>query len=287
MEPTASTSPKLLRTLACAALLGLPAGIALAQSAVVITPGAVAGARAVGPASSAPSAGESARYVESCQQGIEHGVVSPGCQGPIYANEIGRLKEDALRTQNPELLRLLGDAYQSPRAGLSDISQAYRWYLLAAVRGDPRAMQRLSELYRDGQGVPRDNVKALGYARLTQRLALPGSTNARGAAQTISVLGSELAAEEVALAERFADELERGIQSRGGISTPLSPPASAAAGATPAAEAQRQPDAARKPLSGLPGIGAAGGASNAAPSQPAGTTSFPGLERTPEQSRQP
>ena len=192
--------------------------------------------------------GTGARYVESCQQAIERGVVNPGCQGPLYASEIARLKEDALRSNNANLLTLLGDAYQSNRSGISDIGQAYRWYLLGAVRGDPRAMQRLSELYRNGSGAPKDNIKALGYARLAERLAAPGSASAKQATEAVSSLGNEMAAEEVVLADRFAGELEAGIRRQ----TATEPGAPAPAAPPPAPE----PKTARS-LSALPGMGAA------------------------------
>ncbi|WP_371436640.1 sel1 repeat family protein [Polaromonas sp.] len=221
------------------------------------------------------STGAGARYVESCQQAIERGVVSPGCQGPLYASEIARLKEDALRSNNPNLLTLLGDAYQSNRSGISDIGQAYRWYLLGAVRGDPRAMQRLSELYRNGSGAPRDNIKALGYARLAERLAPPGSTSAKQATEAVTSLGNEMAAEEVVLADRFASELENTIRRQG--PTGAGEPAST----TPVAE----PKTART-LSNLPGMGAAQADSSARVSPAAGGT-LPGRESLSGPGRQP
>ncbi|WP_342721565.1 sel1 repeat family protein [Acidovorax sp. FHTAMBA] len=160
----------------------------------------------------APAAGVGARFIESCNEALQRGVAELGCQGPIYRNELERLKREALNTQNPQLLSFVGDAYQNPRSGLGDMGQAYRWYLLAAVRGDPRAMQRLTEMNRKGQGVPKDNVKALGYARLLERMAQPDSGERPNVLSLINELGAEMAVEEVALAERFAAELEARIQ---------------------------------------------------------------------------
>lgn len=212
---------------------------------------ALAGTQAVAQTAGAPGASgaRGARYVESCQQAVESGVVPAGCQGPLYASEIERLKEDALRTQNAGLLTLLGDAYQSQRSGLSDIGQAYRWYLLAAVRGDPRAMQRLGELYQDGRGAPQDRVKALGYARLAQRLAGPGGATAQRAAASIGRLGSDMAAEEIVLAERFASELERHLQVRGPAPAGPAPASAGAVDGTPSVRSTTSPV--------LPGLGAA------------------------------
>ncbi|MGE8318627.1 MAG: sel1 repeat family protein [Comamonas sp.] len=184
-----------------AVLLGLPLAV-LAQQ--VSPPPAQA--------AQAPSASTAARFVASCNDSLERGVTELGCQAPLYRNELERLKREALNTQNPQLLSFVGDAYRNPRSGMGDMGQAYRWYLLAAVRGDPLAMQRLAEMNQKGQGVPKDNVKALGYARLAERLALPGSGAKRNEVQMINELGNEMAAEEVALAESFADQLQARIR---------------------------------------------------------------------------
>ncbi len=149
-----------------------------------------------------------ARFLESCQQNIEQGINSPACQGATYIKEINSLKEEALRTNTAELFTLLGDSYKNNGSPIADVSQAYRWYLLGAVRGDARAMQRLAELYQDGgKGVPQDKVKAAGYERLARRLGA-----GKNPAPIISKLGSEMAIEEMALAQRFADEFEKVIQ---------------------------------------------------------------------------
>ena len=165
----------------------------------------------------AAPADNSVRFIENCQQALERGEVPPGCQGPLYPSEIARLKDEALRSRDPALLTLLGDAYQGNRSAISDVGQAYRWYLLAAVRGDPRAMQRLSELYRGGSGAPQDRVRALGYARLAQRLAVPGSKTAADAAQASASLGGTMATEELALADRFAGDLESQLRQQGAV----------------------------------------------------------------------
>lgn len=184
-------------------------GAALHAPALAQLPPAAPAAPAQQP--TAPGATAGARFIESCNEALERGVSELGCQGPIYRNELERLKREALSTQNPQLLSFVGDAYQNPRSGLGDMGQAYRWYLLAAVRGDPRAMQRLTEMNRKGQGVPKDNVKALGYARLVERMAQPDAATQRNVLSVINELGAEMAVEEVALAERFASELEARI----------------------------------------------------------------------------
>lgn len=197
--------------------------------------------------SPAPSATTGARFLESCNEALERGVAELGCQGPIYRNELERLKREALNTQNPQLLSFVGDAYQNPRSGVGDMGQAYRWYLLAAVRGDRRAMQRLAEMNRQGQGVPKDNVKALGYARLLERMAQPDTATHRNVLTVINELGAEMAVEEVALAERFSAELESRILRQ------------SASGAAEAGDGSRPPapaGGAVRPGSVLPGMSA-------------------------------
>jgi TPR repeat protein len=200
-----------------------------------------------------------ARFIESCNEALERGVPELGCQGPIYRNELERLKREALNTQNPQLLSFVGDAYQNPRSGLGDMGQAYRWYLLAAVRGDPRAMQRLSEMNRKGQGVPEDNVRALGYARLLERMGQGDPAAQRNVLSVINELGAEMAVEEVALAERFASELEARVQRQAALE-----------GGDKGAE-PRHPGAAAAPRAGggLPGMSAVPRTPAAAPVPPA------------------
>ena len=245
-------APGRARVWAVAASLAV-ACAAQAQTAGVGIPGGSGAAATGAPSAStvAQPASSGARYIESCQQSIDRGVGGLGCQGPLYTNEISRLKEEALRTNNASLLTLLGDAYQSNRSSVSDIGQAYRWYLLGAVRGDPRAMERLTALYKDGRGVQQDKIKALGYARLTERLAIPGSSSAQGAADTIRSLGSEMADEEMVLADRFASEFDAMVRSRAGT---------AAQGGGGAA------------ATGVPGVGAAQPPEPAAAPSPPSTT---------------
>lgn len=243
-------------------------GLALQAPAWAQLPPVAAPAPAPAPANPAPSPSQpapapgattgataGARFLESCNEALERGVAELGCQGPIYRNELERLKREALSTQNPQLLSFVGDAYQNPRSGLGDMGQAYRWYLLAAVRGDPRAMQRLSEMNRKGQGVPKDNVKALGYARLLERMAQPDTGTHRNVLTVINELGAEMAVEEVALAERFSSELEARIQRQSNTGA-----AEAGAESRPAAPAA----GAARPGSALPGM-------SAVPRAPAGT----------------
>lgn len=150
----------------------------------------------------------STRFVEACNSAENNGQPTPGCQNvpQLRGNELEQLRQEALRTRNPQLMTMVGDAYQNRRTGSGDISQAYRWYVLSAVRGDPQAMARLSEMYRRGQGTAPDRVKAMGYAKLAQQTA-PDSAAGKQAAQTVQTLSKSMAGKELAQADRFAAEL--------------------------------------------------------------------------------
>ena len=150
----------------------------------------------------------STRFVEACNSAENNGQPTPGCQNvpQLRGNELEQLRQEALRTRNPQLMTMVGDAYQNRRTGSGDISQAYRWYVLSAVRGDPQAMARLSEMYRRGQGTAPDRVKAMGYAKLAQQTA-PDSAAGKQAAQTVQALSKSMAGKELAQADRFAAEL--------------------------------------------------------------------------------
>lgn len=245
-------------------------GPALAQLPSSAPPPA-APAPAPAPAQQSPTPGATAgaRFIESCNEALQRGVAELGCQGPIYRNELERLQREALATQNPQLLSFVGDAYQNPRSGLGDMGQAYRWYLLAAVRGDPRAMQRLTEMNRKGQGVPKDNVKALGYARLLERMAQPDSAAQRNVLSVINELGAEMAVEEVALAERFSAELEARIQRQ-----------AAADMGGKGGEARSASAGGERPGAGLPGMAvvprASAGTNGTSANTPAPASTLPG-----------
>ncbi|PAT31455.1 hypothetical protein CLI92_11810 [Vandammella animalimorsus] len=166
------------------------------------------------PPAQAAAHSHAARYVQACQEALDKGQPGLGCSGALLHNELRELQAQALQSQNPVLMALVGDAYRNERSPIADIGQAYRWYLMAAVRGDAAAMERLSRMYHKGQGVPQDSVKALGYARLTQQFAAAqGQRSGRDVARLIQSLGSQMAAEELALSERFAQEMGAAIAS--------------------------------------------------------------------------
>ena len=175
------------------------------------------------------TANTSSRFVEACNSAENNGQPTPGCHNvpQLRGNELEQLRQEALRTRNPQLMTMVGDAYQNRRTGSGDISQAYRWYVLSAVRGDPQAMARLSEMYRRGQGTAPDRVKAMGYAKLAQQTA-PDSAAGKQAAQTVQTLSKSMAGKELAQADRFAAELAQqmgampGGMVAGAQNTPLS-----------------------------------------------------------------
>lgn len=149
------------------------------------------------------------RFIEACSAAASSGQpMPPGCQHAMQlrGNELEQLKQEALRTRNPQLMTMVGDSYQNRRTGAGDISQAYRWYVLGAVRGDPLAMLRLSNMYHRGQGTAPDRVKAMGYAKLAQHMA-PDSAAGKQAEQAMRALSKGMASKELAQADRFAAEM--------------------------------------------------------------------------------
>ncbi len=226
-----SAFPKLMRS---SFPLAMMLGLQLAQAQTAPPPASTQTPAARQEQTQPVNASTAARFIENCNDSLQRGVVDPGCQAPIYRNELERLKKEAITTQNPNLLSFVGDAYRNPRTGFGDMGQAYRWYLMAAVRGDPQAMQRLAEMNRSGLGVPKDNVKAMGYARLVQRMTQAGANAKPNVVSIINELGDQMAVEEIALAERFATQLEEQILRQGGgtdaggspASVPVTPTAS-------------------------------------------------------------
>lgn len=178
-------------------------------------------------AAAAAQRSDAVRFLESCKQVRGSGRIDPACEGTAYQNQLERLRVEAQRTQDPALLSLVGDAYSNARTPFT--GDAYQWYLMAAVRGDPYAMTRLADMYNSGQGVPQDRIKAFGYARASTRLALPGSAAARHSEQVLADLSRKMSAQEIALAERFATQL----QQDSGLQAPLPAQGAAPSGVPP------------------------------------------------------
>ncbi|WP_298430473.1 sel1 repeat family protein [Ottowia sp.] len=234
------------RGLATAGLLAVAAwpGLAGAQTA------SSSSATSASTATTGQATTDAARFLASCHQSLDSGRLDPACQGATYRGDLERLRVEALRTRNPSLITLVGDAYSSALAPVSDSGEAYQWYLMAAVRGDPRAMERLADMYRNGRGVPRDRVKAFGYARATARLAVPGSAAANQAERALAELSQEMSAQEIALAERFANQMQATASRTPGLgpvqdaARDAAGPAAASAGPGTAPRDRAAPDAA-------------------------------------------
>lgn len=233
--------------------LAVAASPALSQGVVLNTPAAVQ--QQAAQAGAAAAASNSSRFVAACQDGLARDQLQPGCRGVFQGSEIERLKEEALRSNSGRLYSLLGAAYDDDRSGSANLAQAYRWYLLAAVRGDARAAQRLSEMYQTGRGAPEDRVRALGYARLTQRLSSPDSSVARQARRAESRIGRGMASDEIDKADQFAQEMESAVQQQRVLPHAAEHPElapSPTVGAAPA-PSTRYPTSAPTGIPGLPG----------------------------------
>ena len=85
-----------------------------------------------------------------------------------------------------------------------DLSEAVRWWKLAADQLDTAAKINLSEAYRKGRGVQKDPGKALELTLMARRLLPPGVTLPIALSERISTLRSEATAEQQASAEQAA-----------------------------------------------------------------------------------
>ena len=89
-----------------------------------------------------------------------------------------------------EVLRVVCEGLQWLSGGKADAVQASKSAISQArSRLGPEVMQRLAELYQTERNAPDDGIRALGYARLTQRLAAPGPRTAAQAAAAARKLG--------------------------------------------------------------------------------------------------
>ena len=127
--------------------------------------------------------------------------------------------------------------------------------LTAAIEGDGEAVkQALNEMFLDAieglRGVLVDGFEWLWdlvkmtIGAMLERMAQPDTGTPRNVLSIIDELGAEMAVEEVALAERFAAELEARVQRQ-----------AVGAGAEPGGDA-RPAKAAERPGAGLPGMSA-------------------------------
>ncbi len=104
------------------------------------------------------------------------GLSEPLLAGPREDAEAAFLKQDyatALRLLRP--LADQGDAWAQNSLGVmyrngqgvpKDDAQAVKWYRLAADQGDAWAQIMLGVMYRNGQGVPKDDAQAVKWYRL-------------------------------------------------------------------------------------------------------------------------
>ncbi|MDX8401816.1 MAG: hypothetical protein R8K47_04220, partial [Mariprofundaceae bacterium] len=93
------------------------------------------------------------------------------------------------------------------------------WWKRAAEGGDPLAMFNLGNLYRKGEGVPQDDVRAARWYRRAARLGLPQAMNAWA---YMLAVGRGVAADTAAAREWFAKAKAAGLRMAEGNLTVLS-----------------------------------------------------------------
>ena len=104
------------------------------------------------------------------------GLSEPVLAGPLEDADAAFLKQDyatALRLLRP--LAEQGDAtaqfnlgvmYRNGEGVPKDDAQAIKWYRLAAAQGNARAQNNLGFMYQRGHGVPKDDAQAVKWFRL-------------------------------------------------------------------------------------------------------------------------
>ena len=101
---------------------------------------------------------------------------------------------------DPFAQRFLGDMYAKGKGVDQDMAAAAKWYKAAAEKGVASAQCELGLLYRDGNGVPKDLENSFAWLSVANKL---GSSKAPAA---LSSLDGKLSAEEMASAQKLAEE---------------------------------------------------------------------------------
>src|SRR5262245_27840488 len=104
----------------------------------------------------------------------------------------------------------LGLAYANGEGVPQDYSEAMRWYRLAADQGYPSAQHKLGIAYALGQGVPRDPINAYMWITLSRM----GGFDAKTVTSNRNTLAREMTPEQIAAAQKLADEWKPGTVGR-------------------------------------------------------------------------
>ncbi|MBU0592365.1 MAG: sel1 repeat family protein [Gammaproteobacteria bacterium] len=90
----------------------------------------------------------------------------------IYPPHIIALREDAL-AGDADAQNDLGDLYREGNGVRHDLSEALRWYRMAADQGDPYGQNNLGSMYFNGLGVPYNPEEAVKWYRLAAAQNVP------------------------------------------------------------------------------------------------------------------
>jgi len=86
-----------------------------------------------------------------------------------------------------------------------DLVKSVNWYRKAAEQGDAHAQQRLRLAYANGEGVPKDFVKAYMYFNLA-------SATISDAAEARDTLAKQMTSVQIAEAQRLTHEWKPTVQ---------------------------------------------------------------------------
>lgn len=96
----------------------------------------------------------------------------------------------------------LGTMYDNGEGVPESKTEAVSWFTLAAAHGDASAQYNLGNMYHKGEGVPRDNVQAYKWFSLA---AAQGKATAK---KTLAVLVTMMTKEQIAEAQRLSTEFK-------------------------------------------------------------------------------
>jgi len=65
--------------------------------------------------------------------------------------------------------------YQSGEYGVTNLPEAFKWYLKAAEQGFPIAQSNVADMYRDGEGVPQNYYEALKWYNKAAEAGISGA----------------------------------------------------------------------------------------------------------------
>ncbi len=97
----------------------------------------------------------------------------------------------------------LGLMYRNGQGVPANNAKALKWHLRAANQGNPNSQFAVGLMYADGLGVPQDNVQAYKWFALSSKVRLLGL---REGGEARNWLAAKMSEEEIGAAERLVHD---------------------------------------------------------------------------------